>query len=136
VSKRSQAKQARRNKRRAAKDARWIPDTVFDALSDDIELAAVLEGFDARITERGWEFDEENSDEESALWTYPPSAGDVADDVAAATTVVLSADEDAEIAHVVFAGTADDYQFNLDELFDSIDRIEAYRIGDAIPSFD
>jgi hypothetical protein len=110
---------------------------VFDALSDDIELAAVLEGFDSRITERGWEFDDENSDDESALWTFPPSTADVGDDdVAAATTVVLIADEDAEIAHVVFAGTADDYQFNLDELFDCIDRIEAYRVGDAIPSFD
>ena len=69
-SKNSEAKQARRKKRRASQDVRWIPDTVLDGLSDDIELAAVLEKFDERITERGWVFDEELSDEESALWYF------------------------------------------------------------------
>ena len=75
---RAHAKKARRNKRRAARDARWLPATVLDGLSDDIELAAALEQFDERITERGWAFDEELSDDESALWYYPPSAAEVA----------------------------------------------------------
>jgi hypothetical protein len=107
---------------------------VLDGLSEDIELAATLEHFDERITERGWEFDEESSDEESALWTFPPSADEVSsDDVVAVTTVAITADEDGEIAHVVFVGTADDYQFGLDELFENLDVVEAYRLGEPIP---
>jgi hypothetical protein len=136
VSRQSDAKKSRRKKRQTARAARWVPDTVLDGLSDDIELAAVLESFDARITLRAWVFDDENSDEESALWCYPPSAADIADDdLAAVTTIVLTADEGAEIAHVVFAGTADDYQFDFDELFDNINVIEAFRAGDPIPQF-
>jgi len=137
VSKKSQAKKERRKKRRAARDARWLPDQVFDGLAEDIEVAATLESFDARITERGWVFDEEASDDESALWTYPPSAFELAgEDVAPVTTILLLADEDAEIAHVVFAGTIDDYQFEFDELFAVLDRIEAYRVGQQLPQFD
>lgn len=136
MSRKSQAKQARRNKRRAARDARWLPDTVLDGLSEDIEIAAVLERFDERITERGWVFDEEASDEESALWAYPPSASTVdGDDLAGATTIVMTADDGSQIVHVVFVGTADDYQFDLEELFDNLDAIEAYRVGGAIPEF-
>lgn len=136
MSRRSQEKQARRKKRRAARDARWIPDAVLDGLSEDIELAAVLEGFDSRITERGWVFDEEASDDESALWVYPPSVAEVAtDDVASVTTVLLAADDGGDIAHVVFVGTADDYQFDLDEFFDNADVIEAYRLGHSVPEF-
>jgi hypothetical protein len=136
-SKKAQAKKARRKKRQVARDSRWIPDTVLNELSDDIELAAVLEGFDERITQRGWVFDEEASDEESALWAYPPSAsGVVGTDLAAVTTIVMTADDGAEIVHVVFVGTADDYQFEIGELFDNLDVIEAYRPGEAIPEFD
>jgi hypothetical protein len=137
VSRRSQAKQARRNKRRAARVSRWLPETVLDGLSDDIEVAAALESFDARIAERGWTFDEDLSDDESALWTYAPSAAEVADeDIASVTTIVLTADDGTEAAHVVFVGTADDYEFELDELFDSLDVIEAYRVGEPMPEFD
>jgi hypothetical protein len=136
VSRRSDAKKARRNKRRAARDARWIPDTVLDGMSADVELAAVLEHFDERITARGWQFDEESSDEESVLWSFPPSQAEVSDeDVVDVTTVVVTSDERGEIAHVVFVGTADDYQFDLDELFGSLDAIEAYRLGDSVPTF-
>lgn len=106
----------------------------MDALSDDIELAATLEAFDERITERGWVFDEELSDEESALWFYPPSHADVLDpdELVSVTTIVVTAD----VAHVVFVGTADDYQFDLDEIFDAVAVIEAYRMGDPAPNFD
>ncbi|WP_326548315.1 hypothetical protein QGN32_09475 [Mycolicibacterium sp. ND9-15] len=136
MSKRSDAKKARRRKRQAARDARWVPDGVMDALADDVQLAAVLEHFDERITERGWVFDDDLSDEESALWCYPPSAADVPDeDLVDVTTIVLTADEAADIAHVVFVGTADDYQFNLEELFDCLDVVEGYRLGDPPPKF-
>lgn len=136
MSRKSQAKQARRKKRRATQDARWLPDTVLDGLSGDIELAATLEQFDERITERGWVFDDELSDDESALWSFPASEVDIDDDEAIpVTTIVLTADDDGEVAHVVFVGTAVDYQFDLDELFDHLDTIEAYRFGDAPPKF-
>ena len=35
----------------------------------------------------------------------------------------------------IFVGTSADYQFNLDELFEHIDVIEAYRMGDPAPVF-
>jgi hypothetical protein len=136
VSKRSDAKKARRRKRQVARDARWIPADVMDALTEQTTTAAVLEAFDARITERGWVFDDQLSDDESALWFYPPSQADVPDeDLVSVTTVVLTADDAADVAHVVFVGTADDYQFDFDELFDNLDVVEGYRLGDSAPAF-
>jgi hypothetical protein len=49
------------------------------------------------------------------------------------TTIALTSDESGELAHVVFVGTADDYQFEVDELFDHLDVIESYRLGDPFP---
>lgn len=136
MSRKSQAKQARRKKRQAAQNSRWIPETVLDELSDDIELAAMLERLDQRITERGWVFDEELSDEDSALWYFIPSTAEVPEDaeVVPVTTIAMTSD-DAEVVHVVFVGTADDYQFGLDELFENLDVIEEYRMGNPIPQF-
>jgi hypothetical protein len=137
MSKRTQAKDSRRRKRRAAQDARWIPASVLDGLSEDIELAAVLEHLDQRITERGWVFEEEASDDESALWSFPPSAAGIPDDdVVPVTSIVMTVDDGGEIAHVVFVGTEDDYQFELDELFEHLDVIEGYRLGDPVPRFE
>ena len=136
MSRKSHAKQARRKKRRAAQNSRWLPDTVLDGLSGDIELAAVLERLDERITKRGWVFDEELSDEESALWYFIPSTAEVPDDgeVVPVTTMAMTSD-DADVVHVVFVGTADDYQFGLEELFENLDAIESYRMGNPIPEF-
>ena len=136
MSRKSQAKQARRKKRRTVQNSRWLPETVLDGLSGDIELAAVLERLDERITERGWAFDEELSDDESALWYFIPSTAEVPDDgeVVPVTTIAMTSD-DAEIVHVVFVGTADDYQFGLEELFENLDVIEDYRLGNPIPEF-
>lgn len=136
MSRKSQAKQARRKKRQAAQNSRWIPEAVLDELSADIELAAVLERLDERITERGWVFDEELSDEESALWYFIPSTAEVPEDgdVVPVTTIAMTSEE-ADVVHVVFVGTADDYQFGLDELFENLDAIEGYRLGNSIPEF-
>ena len=97
----------------------------------------MLEQLDARITERGWVFDEELSDEESALWYFIPSTAEVRndEDVVPVTTIAMTSEE-ADVVHVVFVGTADDYQFGLDELFENLDVIEDYRMGNAIPQFD
>jgi hypothetical protein len=137
VSRRTEAKKARRNKRRAAKDASWLPDNVVDELvTTQAAIAADLEAFDQRVAERGWTFDEDESDEDFAFWFYEPSATDVdADDIAAVTTIWMSADEDAEIVHLMLAGTAQDSEFTPEGLFEHLDVVEAYLSGDPLPSF-
>jgi hypothetical protein len=137
VSRRTEAKKARRTKRRAAKDASWIPDAVLDEVTENVEQAEVLEHFDELVTQRGWMFSDEFSDDNSALWFYPPSTVEtIGDEVAPVTTIVMFADDDAEIAHVMFVGTDDGYPFAVDGLLDHLDKIEAYRLGDARPDFD
>lgn len=137
MSRRSDAKKGRRRKRQAARSERWVPDGGMEALTDQTATAAALEAFDARITERGWVFDDELSDEESALWFYPSSQAEVSDeDLVNVTTIVLTADDAADVAHVVFVGTADDYQFDFEEFFDCLEVIEGYRLGDPAPNFD
>ena len=42
MSRQSEAKKARRNKRRAVRDASWVPRSTLDELSDDIGIAAEL----------------------------------------------------------------------------------------------
>jgi hypothetical protein len=137
VSRRSEAKKARRNKRRAAKDASWLPDNVLDELvTTQAAIATDLEAFDQRITERGWEFDEEESDEDFVFWFYEPSGADVGEDeLAPVTTIWVSADEDAEIVRLTLVGTAEDSEFTPDGFAEHIDAIEAYRIGDPRPAF-
>jgi hypothetical protein len=137
VSRQTEAKKARRQKRRAVRDARWIPEPVLDDVVDNLELADVLERFDELVAQRGWVFSEEFSDEESALWFWPPSLVEATgDEVTPATTIVMFADDDAEIAHVMFVGTKDGYEFTIDELLDHLDLIEVYRVDDPLPEFD
>jgi hypothetical protein len=133
VSRRSDQKKARRKKRRAARDDGWIPTRV----AEQLEIAAELEDFDERLTERGWEFSEDVDDETGAVWFWPASEADVddEDEVVNMTVVLLTPDDDGSLAHVVFVGTSDDYQFGLDELFAHLDVIEGYRLGDPIPVF-
>ena len=137
------AKKARRKKRRAKRDASWIPDSAQEKLSEQIdEVVSALEEFDARLTERGWAFDtgadDDDVDDLGVLWYWPPSVVEPDDTEGSmtATVAALVEDEGGEIVHVVFVGTDDDYQFDLEELFDYLDLIEAYRIGDALPAFD
>ena len=53
----------------AARDAAWMPDDVMaDFVATQAAIATDLEAFDARITERGWTFDE---DESCLLYTSP-----------------------------------------------------------------
>jgi hypothetical protein len=68
-------------------------------------------------------FSEKFSDEKSALWFWPPSLVEATgDEVTPVTTIVMFADDDAEIAHVMFVGTKDGYEFTIDELLDRFDR--------------
>ena len=135
MSRQSEAKKARRNKRRAAKDANWIPQDVLDDTAEELELADVLERFDELVTQRGWVFSEE-SDDESALWLWPPSIAEAAGDgVTPVTTIVMFAEEDAEVANVLLVGTDEGYAFRTEEWPDHLEAIEAYRLGDTPPEF-
>jgi hypothetical protein len=137
VSRRTEAKKNRRKKRREAQHANWLPDNVLDELvTTQAAIATDLEAFDQRITERGWTFDEDDSDEDFVFWLYEPSGADVDDDeLAPVTTIWMSADEDATVVHLMFVGGTDDYEFAPDEFFDHLDVIEAYRLGDPLPAF-
>jgi hypothetical protein len=134
-SKKAEAKNARRNKRRTARDATWIPANVMDDLvATQAAIATDLEAFDGRITERGWTFDEDESDEDFVFWFYGPAAVDVDEDqLAPVTTAWLSAAEDAEIVHLMLAGTADEREYTPDEFLGQLEAIEAYRAGDPAP---
>jgi hypothetical protein len=131
VSKRTDAKKARREKRRAARDVNWIPESVIDELAEDVLLVEDLERFDARVTERGWAFDDQQSDDEFAIWFYPPSGAEVGDGFEPVTAIWLHAPENAELVHLVRVGTAEHVQLSPEEFFARLDEIEAYRSGDS-----
>lgn len=133
MSRRSEQKKARRKKRQAGREEGWIPARMLEQL----EIASDLEAFDEQLTERGWEFSEDVDDETGAAWYWVPSEADVPDedDVVNVTVALLTPEDDGEIVHVVFVGTADDYQFGVEEFFAKLDAIEAYRLGDPIPEF-
>ena len=130
MSRRSEAKKARREKRRAVRDENWIPDAVLDEISDDVELVDDLESFDARIVERGWSFDDDQSDEEFVIWFYPPSGTAVGDGLEPVTTIWMHVAENAEFVHIILVGTADDHRLTLDRFFAHLELIEAFRAGD------
>ena len=135
MSKQSDAKKARRKKRQAARDARWVPQEMVDQLADIPDsIVADLAEFDERITERGWSFDEDESDDDYAIWFYEPSGAEVADGLPV-TSLWLDAAEDGEIVRVVFVGSTERYEFTHDELVDHLDTIEAYRAGQPLPEF-
>jgi hypothetical protein len=136
-SKKYEAKKARRNKRRAAQGAIWIPQELLDDTAENLELVDVLERFDELVTLRGWVFSEELSDEDAALWYWPASMNedDADDEAASVTTIVMFADDDAEIANVMFVGTNDGYAFATEELLGQLATVEAYRLGDQLPEF-
>jgi hypothetical protein len=130
-SRKAEAKKARRNKRRAARDANWIPDEVLDEIVDEVELVEGVESFDARIVEHGWVFDDDQSDEEFVIWFYPPSGTEVGEGLEPVTTIWMHVVENAELVHVVRVGTAHDTVMTPDEFFERIDEIESYRSGDS-----
>ncbi|MGE2733555.1 hypothetical protein [Mycolicibacterium vaccae] len=134
MSRKSQAKRARRDKRRAERNRYRLSARE----QQELEVVENLEEFDTRLTERGWAFSEEADDDVGVVWFWPPSHAEVADDteLVDATVVLLTPDDGGETAHVVFVGTAEDHQFGLEELFEHIDTIEAYRLGQPLPVFD
>ncbi|BBY18034.1 hypothetical protein [Mycolicibacterium litorale] len=126
MSKRSDAKKARRKKRLAARGPRWNPDVADDSLV-----------VDEVITSRGWEFDLENSNDEMVTWYFPPSGISTDDEaIETVTRIWLTTEEE---WHVIFVGAgADgiDYVFSAEALLEHLEAIERYRAGDPVPDFE
>lgn len=134
MSRGSDAKKARRRKRQARSVNRVSAESV-DQLADIPDaVVADLAEFDERITQRGWEFDEEQSNDDYAVWFYEPSGAHVEDGLPV-TSMWLDAAEDGEIVRVVFVGSVERYEFTHDELTGALDVIEGYRAGRPLPEF-
>jgi hypothetical protein len=128
VSKTSAAKKARRKKRVASRDHRWMPAEVHADLKAATEI-------DALLSRRGWEYDEEFSTDEFLTWFYPPSAVEVDDESIEPVTRVFITD--AQVPQVILAGsTSDDevYQFSVEELAAALVEVESYRAGQPRPA--
>jgi hypothetical protein len=125
VSRRSDAKKARRKKRLAARGPRWAPEADDDGLVvDDV------------ISSRGWEFDVDNSSDEMVTWYFPPSGFDSEDEtVETVTRIWLTEDEEWHVILVGAGADGADYVFSADALLDHLETIEAYRAGDPAPDF-
>ena len=106
-------------------------------MTTQAEIAAELELFDERITERGWDFDDELSDDEfgNLVLRSIVRPRSTMSRTQAVTEICLTAADDAEIVHLMFVGTDDDIRLTPDELFENIDAIEAYRVGEPRPEF-
>ena len=126
MSKRSEAKKARRRKRQSAKGPRWTP-----GAADDLEVV------DDALTGNGWEFDVEYSNDDMATWFYPPSGIDTDDDAVESVTRIWLTEDDEW--HVILVGSGPDgvdYVFAADSLLDNLESIEAYRAGGPVPEFE
>ncbi|OYN78653.1 hypothetical protein [Mycolicibacterium sphagni] len=144
MSRNSDAKKARRKKRQATRDVRWIPDEVKDNLDDvDVQLAQAVETFDEWLTARGWTFDAEFSTETLISWFYEPSAAAVVDEGREPVTRIwiTAAGEDDDFPERVMAvlvgtGGEDDgklYAVEPETLLAHIETVETYRPGNAVP---
>ena len=130
MSRQSAAKKARRKKRQAVREARWIPDAVLDAVAGAADIE--LEDFDTRITQRGWTFDDEFSTDGLVSWFFAPSGAGVGDDrLEAVTRIWLTANDDD--VYAVVAGSDELYQFAPDEIWEHLDALESHRAGDPLP---
>lgn len=137
MSRKSEAKRARRRKRLAAKDFNRRFGEVLNAILS-------FEGVDEILTDRGWEFDVDNSTDELATWYFAESAADVDDETTEPVTRIWVGAEDEEVDdrdlewHVIFVGgTAEaiDYIFSAEALLENLAVIEEYRAGDPPPDF-
>ncbi|OFJ51077.1 hypothetical protein [Mycolicibacterium grossiae] len=136
MSRSSSAKKARRRKRVASRNARWVPSDVHADLS-------TVEALDAQLTGRGWEFDEEYSTDEFVTWFYPPSAAEFDDEETEPVTRIWVTD--VRRPQVILVGsTASDAAYGLDadgldaddpeaDLAGALAEIEGYRAGDPRP---
>ncbi|MCW1957632.1 MAG: hypothetical protein KIH64_003620 [Mycobacterium sp.] len=146
MSRNSQAKQARRKKRQAARAASWIPQPLLDEASAAAEsdpVAEALADIDEWLSDRGWVFDDENS-KLLVSWVYPPSAAESDDgELEPVTRIWLTLEEDDEAVVLEFGATLvgdggdeESYVLNPDSLEECVAALESYRPGMARPELD
>ncbi|OBK70667.1 hypothetical protein [Mycobacterium sp. 1274761.0] len=132
MSRQSEKKKARRRKRQNAREhRRLVGEILHDLLS--------VEGVDEVLTDRGWEFDVDNSTDDLATWYYAPSAIEIDDDTVESVTRIWLRADDEDSWHVIFAGgdaTSIDYIFSAESLLENLETIEGYRQGDPTPDFE
>lgn len=139
MSRKSDAKKARRRKRQATRDASWLPVPVVERiLADEDRLdaidAAVAE-IDDWLSPRGWVLDTDNTDVVS--WYFPASVAEFDDDdIEPVTRIWIALEEDddevvLEFGSVLVGFRPDDepYVLDPDTLAVDIDALEAYRSG-------
>lgn len=127
MSRTSAAKKARRKRRLAARNDRWLPDDVHADIEGVSEIAN-------QIIPRGWEFDRDFSTEDYLTWYYPPSAIEVDDDDETTEAVTRIWVSDPDEPHVILVGAGGgDAVLTVEKLFERLELIEAYRAGDAEP---
>jgi hypothetical protein len=124
VSKSNTGKKARRKKRIASRNDRWLSEKAHAEVEGVARIANV-------IIPRGWVFDVESSTGDVISWYYPPSGIESDDDaVEPVSRIWLS---DPTEPHVLLVGSSEgdgaQYTFGVDELFARLDAIEAYRAG-------
>ena len=115
-------KKARRKRRLASRNERWLSPTAHAEVEGVAKIANV-------IIPRGWVFDAESSTGDVISWYFPASSIEVDDDaVEPVTRIWLS---DPTEPHVLLAGSTEGdgshYTFGVDELFTRLAQIEAYR---------
>lgn len=144
MSRKSDAKKARRRKRLAARDTTWIPAPVFDQIAgEDSELDEIGEAIgtvDGWITGRGWELDTDSATTQMVSWVYPPSGAEFDDDREPVTRIWIALDEDDDEVVLEFGavlvgfGSADEpYLLDPETLAEDIGALEEYRPGLPMP---
>ena len=133
MSRQSEAKKARRKKRRAGREPR------SDA-EENVGVDQAVALIDAWLGERGWVLDADNS-EDLVCWLYPPSAVDFPDpETEPVTRLWITVDENDDEVVLEFGamlvgayGVDDVYLLDPDTLADDIAALEAYRPGSPRP---
>jgi hypothetical protein len=88
----------------------------------------------SQIIPRGWEFDREYSSEDHLTWYYPPSAIEVDDDDERTEAITRIWVSDPDQPNVILVGEGGiNVAMTVEQLFERLDVIEAYRAGDAEP---
>jgi hypothetical protein len=115
-------KLARRRKRLASRNERWLSPDAHAEVEGVARIANT-------IIPRGWVFDAESSSGDVINWYYPPSHVEVDDEALESVTRIWLSDP-AE-PHVLLAGSSEgdgtDLTLGVDELFARLVAIEAYR---------
>lgn len=149
MSRDSQAKKARRRKRRESAAGRWLPDAVLDAVDDQADAMAddivdAAEQFGDWLTGRGWAFDVDGAADGVVSWYFEPSAVEPeTDEHEVVTRVLLTVlGEEDDFPHrviVVLAGSGPDdpvYSVAPDLLVDRVVEVEGYRPGGPQPGWE